>query len=110
MALTVSVDLVNANVVGNKRNHPVTITFDASYDIAGEAITAAQCGLVVLERLIFEGPAVLVDTPDFSVIPHFDKTNSKVQAFWADDAAPLDEVPDTTDLTGYAVRAIAVGY
>lgn len=115
MALTVTFDLQTEpdNIVGSKRNRHATIVPDSNYPVGGEAISASSFGLVVLDRIIFDGPFVDPDTRDNAVIPFYDKTNGLLLFFWSNsDAAdgPLQEVADTTDLSAYTGRVIAVGY
>ena len=114
MALTVTHNAASApTVVANKVHVNVSIVPDSSYPLGGEAITAAQCGLSYIERIIFEGPAVDPDTADNAGVPYFDPATTAVLFFWSNsDAAdgPLIECPAATDLSAFTARAIVVGW
>lgn len=90
-------------VSGPKRHWVGKITFDSSYPTGGEALTASDFGLQVLEDLIIN--------PTLGYVFHWDKTNAKVIAYRsAGSAAALAEVPDTTNLSTVGARAFAIGY
>lgn len=115
MALTVAVDSANVNVVGNKRNVPVTLTADDDYPAEGWPISASDCGLVVLERMIFEtGFEDDPDAPTENYPASFNKVSSAVQAWVNTTDAPADaglvELADVDLIDGFVARAIAVGY
>ncbi len=89
--------------IGTKRQHSGTITFDSSYPTGGEAVTAANFGLSVMDHLQF-------NQGEDGYVFHWDKANAKIIAYEAGaDGAPLDEVADTTDLSSVVVEAIATG-
>lgn len=82
------------------------VVLDSSYPIGGEAISAKELGLEVIE---FVNPS-----PASGYVFEFDHTNKKLKAFYADYDAAADgaliEVPDTTDLSAVTVRLVAFGY
>jgi len=71
MALTVAIN--NQEVFGNKRVHEVSITFDSSYPAGGEALSARDCGLSLIDFIQFE--------PARGFGFDYDHTNAKVKAF-----------------------------
>lgn len=64
MALTIAV--TDHGVEGNKRRNRGTMAFDNSYPTGGEAFTARQLGLSVLEELRIYPRSGLVFEPDVS--------------------------------------------
>lgn len=108
-----TISVAHRTVFGNKRVRIVDFTFDTSYPDNGEPLTASDLGLNVVEAVVPAGPAVKADGT-LAVAVSYDRTNSKLLAFWGDNNnandAPLIEVADTTSLDGYVVRLIAIGY
>lgn len=77
------------------------ITLDSSYPTGGEAVTANQLG----------GGSVVAAflPPNDGIVLEYDRTNSKILAYWVDttvDGAAMGEVADTTDLSGVVSRGI----
>lgn len=110
--MAVSVSVISTDVVGSKRHVEADVTFDASYSIGGEAVTAANFGLEQLLNLR-PGLAVDPDTADNAFVVGYDRANSKLLVFYSNsDAAdgPLIEIPDTTSAAAYTARVTAVGY
>lgn len=68
MALTFSQK--HNTVVGNKRMTVTAVTFDSSYPTGGEAVTAADFGLVVLDIVLVQPPS--------GFFVEFDSANSKL--------------------------------
>ncbi len=113
MALALTYSTVDDNVIGAKRARTVSIVPDSSYAIGGESFLPADVGYVVIDRVIFLGPAVDPDTVDNAVIPHYDKANGKIQFFWDNESgsnSSLVEVDDTTSLAAYTAVCLVIGY
>jgi hypothetical protein len=70
MALTVAKTL--RTVIGNKKLHAGTITFDATYPAGGEAVTAADLGLRHLDLLT-------VTARNTELTPLYLKTTGKIK-------------------------------
>ena len=111
MALTVTI--VDEYVIGDRKEVVADVTFDSSYSIGGEAITAANLGFDLEIKHIVCGVARSPLATDLAVVLDFDKANLKLVAFWGDNAnaaaAPLVEVPNTTNLSAYTARVVAKG-
>lgn len=93
MALTVAQAL--NTVVGNQRMTVTSVTFDDSYPTGGEALTAADLGLNVIDQ------AIVYATSGYA-------------AEWAGDllvvyASAGTEVTDATDLQTLTVQVLAFG-
>lgn len=79
------------------------IQLDDSYPTGGESLTAANLGMTALH-------IVICDTESSGYVAQYDYTNSKIEVYEAGaDAAALDEVADTTDLSAVYVRVLAYG-
>lgn len=106
MALTLTRVGNEVHSVGNLRATIFEVAFDNSYPTGGEALTAADLGLVTIEFVLFE--------PAAGYTFEYDHTNSKVIARHGNNDGVADgpsvEVPNTTDLSAVvAVRGIAFG-
>ena len=55
MALTVTLDTANFQIVGTQVKVTGTIAFDSAYPAGGEALTAANIGLRVIDHIVFDG-------------------------------------------------------
>ena len=55
MALTVTLDTPSHNVFGHQYKVSGSIGFDSAYPAGGEALTAANIGLRVIDHIVFEG-------------------------------------------------------
>ena len=104
MALTVTIQ--KRSTFGNKRVRTVDIAFDSSYPTNGEALTASDLGLSVVD--------LVIPSPKSGYVFEYDYANSKIKAYYADyDAASdgaLIEVANATDLSGVTgVRLLAMG-
>ena len=110
MALTLT--KIAAFTSGNKRHRVYDVTFDSSYPTGGESLTASDVNLRKIEQLIVHGPATATRGGTTGVLPTYDYTNSKLQAFWgnAGTASVLPEVTDTTDIATQICRSTAIGY
>lgn len=107
MAVTVSLN--PPTVFGDAKVASGTVTFDSSYPTGGEPLTAATLGMNSIFVFLPAGPA---RDADGAVTVSYDHTNSKVFAYWVDtttDGAEMFEVTDTTNLSGYSFRFLAVG-
>lgn len=79
------------------------IQFDSSYPTGGESLTAGDLGFKSLHVILCHGE-------DSGYVPQYDYTNSKMAVYEAGaDAAALDEVADTTDLSAFYIRVVAYG-
>ena len=111
--MAVSVSIISTDVKGSERHVLADVTFDSSYSIGGEAVTAANFGLTVLKNVV-PGPAVDPDTADNALVCAFDRTNVKLLLFYGDNNnaadGPLIEFPDTTTGAAFTSRVEAVGY
>jgi hypothetical protein len=112
MALAASIDqqpnrqTVNGHIARNTRITSGAITMDASYATGGEAITAADVGMKrAIDRIIIES--------EDGYILKFDKLNSKIMAYYADNDAGADgaliQVAAAVDLSGVVAGYIAIG-
>jgi hypothetical protein len=104
MALTIVVQ--DTYVAGNKRHTRGTMAFDDSYPTAGEAFTARQFGLSVVEQVVIP--------PHLGYTIEADLSASKMLVYYADYDAGADgpaiEFPDQTSLAALTgVRWSAVG-
>ena len=82
-----------AGVPGNNKYVIKTATFDASYDTGGEELTATT-----------------LSVENSGYVAQYDYTNSKIVLYEAGaDAAILDEVADTTNVSAVVVRVLAFG-
>jgi len=92
-------------VMGNMRYRIVTVTLSSSYPTNGESLTATDLG--------FERIAMVVVGSDANTggyIPQYDYTAEKLLMYEAGaDAAQLDEVANTTDLSAEVVRIAVYG-
>ena len=104
MALTVT---VNHRISLAKSNTMIygQITFDSSYPTNGEAIVFGDLKFgSYLSHLQFDGATTN------GYVPQWDKATAKIQVYEAGaDAAALDEVANTTDLSTELVNFIAFG-
>lgn len=111
--MAVSAVAVSNEIPGRRRWATVDITFDSSYSIGGEAITPATFGLLGIDGVL---PFVARNpqATDLALLGVWDSTNSKLILFWGDNNnaadAPLIEVPDTTDVSAYVARVVAIGW
>jgi len=55
MALAITVDVGGHSVVGNKRMVTGVIAFDSTYPVGGEALTANNIGLGIIDAIAFTG-------------------------------------------------------
>ena len=106
MALTVT-DPGNASdmtgVPGNYKYVIKTCTFDSSYATGGEALTATTLGLEQIHIIV-------LSMENSGYVPQYDYTNSNIALYEAGaDAAILDEVANTTDVSAVKVRVLAFG-
>jgi hypothetical protein len=100
-------------VVGRQRSITSSVTFDSSYPTGGEAVTAANFGLSVIDDVIVHGPAMNTDVTR-AVPVSFKSSTSKLVAYGYDGddtgaVAGLKEIPNTTDLSTYTVRITVLG-
>lgn len=97
-------------VIGNKRVHTFTITFDDSYVTAGEPLTAATLGFSKIIEVRAHGPFRNTDAT-LGIVVSYDHTNSKLVAYWgnAGSVSGMPEVASTTDLSTYSGRITAIG-
>lgn len=86
MALTVAVTEVFTN--GNKRAVRGTIAFDTSYPTGGEALTALNVGMAIIDEINF--------TPNGGFHFEYDYTNALVLAFVQGFVTGATAVGDTT--------------
>ena len=114
MALTFAkLDPNPDHVSGNKRVRYRLVTFDNSYPTDGEAYTASDFGLTVLEVLEIVGGAAQKSDESLAVSVAVDHTAKKLVAYEgkadAADAHHIEE-DDTASLDGYYVVCKAVGW
>lgn len=103
------------HVVGDLLLTVTDITFDSSYAISGEAVTAANLGGRNRIIHVFDAVARKVNattTADNDLRVKYDSVAGVLQAFWGDNDAVADgpgvEVPNATDLSTYTVRLTAL--
>lgn len=80
-----------------------TLAFDDAYPTGGEAITPNSVGLTRIDD------AIIAPTAGF--IFQWDRTNSKIKAFWVDttvDGAAMSEVVDTTDINAELTAVLGI--
>ena len=106
MALTITNPGSSSDVTGVPGNIKYVIkdiTFDDSYPTGGESYTATQMGL---EELYI----VLISQKSDGYVVQYDYTNEKFEIYEAGaDGAALDELGNTADASGIAIRIIAYG-
>ena len=98
--------LVPAISLGNLSARLFKVTFDSSYPTAGEAFTAALCGLSEIVAVI---PIPRASTTTFSGTAHvvsFNPSTNKLQAF---DFAGV-EVVNATDLSALIFDVLVLGF
>ena len=79
------------------------IQFDDSYPTGGESVSAGDLGFTAIHM-------VVCDTESSGYVAQYDYTNGKIEIYEAGaDAAALDEVANTTDLSAVYVRVLAYG-
>lgn len=103
---------VSRRVVGDRIEAVVDAVWDSSATAGGEAVTAANFGLSVLERVepsIARDP----DTVDNAVLVVFDPSASTLMPMYGDYSNASDGVfieAATVDLSAYTSRLVAIGY
>ena len=106
MALTLTVPGNASDVVGVPGNNKYVIKriqFDSSYATGGEALTATTLGLESLH-------IIMCEAEDSGYVAQYDYSGEKLAIYEAGaDAAALDEVGNTTDLSALYVRILAFG-
>jgi hypothetical protein len=98
---------------GDVRQNTGLITVTGTTSDDGDAITAAQVGLSVIDSLQLENFLDSTSNPENSFIGTYNKASGKIVFHTAHGtpggAVPLLQVTDGTSLTGYAGRFTAVG-
>ena len=106
MAITITNPGSSADVPGVSGNIKYVIkdiTFDDSYPTGGEGLSATQLGLE-------EVYIVLISQKSDGYVVQYDYTNEKLEIYEAGaDGAALDELGNTADASGIAIRLIAYG-
>ena len=106
MALTITTPgnaMDVAGVPGNNKYVIKRIQFDSSYATGGESLTATQLGFENLHIIICEAE-------DSGYVAQYDYSGEKLALYEAGaDAAALDEVADTTNVSTLYVRILAFG-
>lgn len=110
MALTVTVDTTKTNVVGHKKHAQITVAFPNPYVVGGIALSAAQCGLVNLDRVDFANPATNAASSDtLGFIAKYVPATGKVLLYKANGTTNLIEAT-AVDTSAISVKGTAVGY
>ena len=79
------------------------IQFDSSYASGGESLTPGDLGFTALHM-------VIADAEDSGYVAQYDYSGEKLAIYEAGaDAAALDEVGNTTDLSALYIRVLAYG-
>jgi|TARA_Y100000114_G_C11705298_1_gene300606 hypothetical protein len=106
MAITITNPGSSADVPGVSGNIKYVIkdiTFDDSYPTGGEGLSATQLGLE-------EVYIVLISQKSDGYVVQYDYSNEKLEIYEAGaDGAALDELGNTADASGIAIRLIAYG-
>ena len=93
--------------------YTVDVTFDSSYATGGETLDTDTIGKGFNE-IIAITPQISADAVNYGYIVAYDRTNSKLKAFYCDSdyasERPLKEVPNGTDLSGVTVTLVILGY
>lgn len=101
------------HISGNKKVRYRKVTFDNSYPDNGEAVTAANFGLVSLEFVEVLGALQKADE-SLAYLCGYDPENKKLVAYEGDNDnagdAPLIEADASDDLDGYYVYCKAIGW
>jgi hypothetical protein len=110
VALTISRVTGADYTVGNRKAKVRDITFDSTYPDNGEALTATNVGLRVIEQAIPHGPFRKTDGSD-ALIVSYDHTNSKLLAYVGTGTAQ-NRLPENTtaDISAYSGRVTFIGY
>lgn len=111
MALTVTTN--KPILSGSVRQVSGTITFDSSYATGGEALPLSSLGMYALVE--FEAQNASSSATNAYVVSwDRSQTSPKLKAFQGDNAnaaaAPLIEVPNTTNLASLVCTFTATGY
>ena len=112
-AVVTTTTIVKKSVWGDRRAHLVKFAYDTGdYAAGGVAVTAAQCGLSVIDSMFFEGAAYEVSATPTASVPQWDTTNSKIVYYQTGTAAdgPLNEKGAEAFGAGASVRAWVIGY
>lgn len=113
-AAVTSVTLTEQTVFGNKRVSFVTIVPSASYVAGGDTFTPAQCGLDVIDYVVFRGPAVLTAGGTTAAVPGISLLSTAssllLQLFGTGSSSTtaLIELANG-DYHTYSVRAMVIG-
>ena len=91
--MSLSLSNISNSKLANKFYIMADLTFDSSYAIGGESLTANAFGLSTIERLIIE--------PCQGYIFEYDYTNNKVKAYQSAPPIVHEEVVTVTDNVGY---------
>lgn len=99
---------VFAEFTGQKGFKRAVITFDSTYPVGGEVITAANVGLSTIDSLqVTTNKPLTATTTNYAT---WDKANSKLQLFGSNGAAPAALVETATaDQSACAVEVLAYG-
>lgn len=103
MAATVS--LLQRLKLTNERMNICTVAFDDSYPTGGEAVTAEQLGLTVVDAVIPLSAG--------GYVSEYDEANEKLLVYYGNNDGtadgPLVQVANETDLSELTVKVIAIG-
>lgn len=113
MAVTFAVTDFKRGNTGDSRQNTGLLTLTGTTSDDGDAITAAQLGLSLIEALELETFLDSTSNPENAFIGTYNKASGKIVFHTAHGtpggAVPLLQVTDGTTLTGYAGRFTAVG-
>lgn len=111
-AVVTTTTIVAKRVWGDRRAHLVNFAYDTGdYATGGVAVTAAQCGLQVIDSVFFEGMGYEVSATPTANVPQWDSANSKIIYYQSGaDNAPLAEKGAEAFGAGASVRAWVIGY
>jgi hypothetical protein len=94
------------NRVGNQKKHTVDIAFDDSYQSGGEAATAANFGLTVVNDVVFPEPTG-------GYVFQYDRTNSLIHVYRSAGATPAGTISKptfTVEASGSIGSSMEVGF
>lgn len=95
------------DVYGHSAVCPFLYTGPTAYATPGEAIAASAFKLGLVENI---PDFIMINVAGSAVMAHYNVTTGRFRAFWPNGAgAPMVEVADGTDLSGYTGRSLAFG-
>ena len=112
MAVTFTISGLIRDTTGSRRRHSGLITCSGTTTDNGDAITAAQLGLHVIEDLNLDAAGDSASNPEAAFVVRWEKTLGTISFYsqaTAGATTPLAAITDGTSVTGYLIRFEAYG-